>query len=156
MIAIVLLDGDYACKKISESGMKGGVVLLRGQSHGRSEEALHRKRIAESLKAFHGAAHVSCQPTAPKTDALITESDIMFLGCRGEDNRWKCRERLLLKGMVISEAVFLILKKKKKKEGYSPRATLATRNRFILHPKARRTSYIEIATIDNGGSIPKS
>jgi len=35
-------------------------------------------------------------PSAPKTNALITESDIMFLGCRGEDKRWKCREQLLL------------------------------------------------------------
>ena len=63
---------------------------------------------------------------------------------------------LNIKIIVISESGCPHSKKKKKKEGYSPRATLATRNRPILHPKARRTSYIEIATIDDGGYIPKS
>ena len=62
---------------------------------------------------------------------------------------------LNIKIIVISESG-CPHSKKKKKEGYSPRATLATRNRPILHPKARRTSYIEIATINDGGSIPKS
>ena len=62
---------------------------------------------------------------------------------------------LNIKVIVISETGFLILTKKKN-EGYSPRATLATMNRLILHPKARRTSYIEVPTIDDEGSIPKS
>jgi len=59
---------------------------------------------------------------------------------------------LNIKVIVISETGFLILTKK----GYSPRAPLATMNRLILHPKGRGTSYIEVATIDDGGSIPKS
>jgi len=42
--------------------MKAGLVLLTGQSHGRGEEGLHRERIPDSLKAFHGADDVSCQP----------------------------------------------------------------------------------------------
>ena len=50
--AVVLLDGNYSCKSISEYGMKGGVVLLTSQIHGRGEEILHRERIPKLFTAL--------------------------------------------------------------------------------------------------------